>query len=143
MKFDSFIKYAGSHGAILEAKNGDKWLFFGDVGMKIPEGKNVCGIVGKMPEEINILITTSDYNACELEKAFVPNKDSKPSELLRKFGNDDYEIDIPNKIFGFIERKDRTYISIHDDIDYDYTALLVTDDYSEEPDFKMIYIVKE
>lgn len=143
MKFNNFAKYAGSDGVIFEVENGDKWLFYGSAGMKIPEGKNVCGNITKMPEFVYKLINTNEIEPCELEGAFVPNKDSKPSELLRKFGKDVFEIDVPNKIYGFIESHDRTFIGIYDDYDNDYTALLVTDDYEDDPEFKMIYVVKD
>ena len=149
MKFDNFLKYAAGDGAILEAENGDKWLFYANVGMKIPNGKNVCGNVSVMPEAINDLIEYDDYVPCELKSAYVPNADSKPSELIRRFercGADEDNnlfIDVPNKIFGFIERKDETFINEIVTDEYRYVALLVTDDYGDDREFKMIYIEKD
>lgn len=149
MKFDNFLKYAAGDGAILEAENGDKWLFYANVGMKIPNGKNVCGSVSVMPDAINDLIEYDDYVACELKSAYVPYADSKPSSLIRRFegcGSDEdgnLFIDVPNKIFGFIERKDETFINEIVTDDNRHVALLVTDDYGDDREFKMIYIEKE
>lgn len=150
MKFDKFVKYAGGNGLIEEAHNGDKWLFYNGIGMKIPEGKNAYGNETMMPGGIDDLIYEyDDYDVCELKTAFVPNADSKPSELLRRFaskpknGSEPLMIDIPNKVFGFIEKSDRTFINECGIGEDDYTVLLVTDDYGEVEEFKMIYIVKE
>ena len=66
MKFDNFVKYAGSNGTIMEADNGDKWLFYNSIGMKIPEGKNVCGNEIVMPSFIyDLIYTYDDYDACD------------------------------------------------------------------------------
>lgn len=144
MKFDNFCKFAGSDGVILVAPNGKKWLCYGKTGMLIPENKNVCGNVANMPDYLTELIYEAEYEACELTSAFVPNPDSKPSELMRMFTGMHNTIDISNKAFGFIEKKDSTYIATYEDEETSYTALLVTDDYNEDDlEFKMIYIVKE
>lgn len=146
MKFNAFMKYAGSDGTIIEASNGDKWLYFNNTAMKIPEGKNVCGNIAKMPDFVDEMIYHEDYEYCELTNAYVPNATSKPSELMRTFStvyaHEMESIDVPNKIYGFIEAKNETYISGYSDDDCDYTALLVTDDYGEDKEFKMIYVVK-
>lgn len=149
MKFDSFVKYAGSDGTILEAENGDKWLCYDSIAMKIPEGRSVCGKSYSMPIYIEQLIYIyEDYDAAELTDAFVPTPHSKPSELMRKFSGGDLEIDITNKAFGFIEKKDFTYINeveiLEDNGDTKrYKALLVSNDYGDDKEFKMIYLVKE
>ena len=148
MKFDNFVKYAGSNGTIFEASNGDKWLFFNSIGMKVPDGRNVCGNLTAMPDWIEELITSDDYDATTLYQAFVPSADSKASELMRRyqsisyFGEQKLLIDISNKAYGFIEKKDDVYCNSieHDDVFYD--ALLITDDYGDEKEFKMICIVK-
>ncbi len=151
MKFDSFLKYAGGDGVILTAECGEKWLFFDKIGMRIPEGKGVLGTVAKMPEYLEDLIYDREVVACELTQAYVPRCDSKPSELKRVFtGAHGLSIDISNKAFGFIEKKDDTYITDvgvvdeHDDSTR-YVALLITDDYGdvEDLEFKMIVIHKE
>lgn len=144
MKFDNFCKFAGSDGVILVAPNNEKWLFYHNVGMLIPENKNVCGSVANMPDYLTELIYEADYEACELTSAYVPSPDSKPSELMRIFAGMHNTIDISNKAFGFIEKKDNTYVATYEDEETNYTALLVTDDYDEDDlEFKMIYIVKE
>lgn len=145
MKFDSFVKYAGGDGAILTAPDDSKWLFFDSVGMKIPEYKNVCGKESNMPDYVCELINETAFEPCGLTGAHVPYADSKPSELVRTFGDGGLSIDISNKAFGFIEKKDRTFISEYEGLDDDstYKALLVTDDYDEdEPEIKMIIIKK-
>lgn len=143
MKFNNFVKYAGSEGMIIESNNGEKWLLYGQTGMKIPETKNICGRVYRMPEYLEDALYNTEVEFCQLESAFVPNKDSKPSALLRRFSGEHYTIDIPNKIFGFIEISDLTYIVKVDEIDESYMVLLVTDDYDEDPVIKMFYIVKD
>lgn len=146
MKLNNFIKYVGGEGIIFEAKNGEKWLFYCGTGMKIPKGKNVTGTMFSMPECIENLLTDDQYEACTCTAAFLPSPDAKPSELMRKFRipADDLYIDIPNKVFGFIEKSDGTFINeYYTDDDDHYTALLVTDDYGDDRGFQMIYIVKE
>ena len=139
MKFDNFCKFAGSDGVILVAPNNEKWLFYHNVGMLIPENKNVCGSVANMPDYFTELLYEAGYEACELTSAYVPSPDSKPSELMRIFSGWHNTIDISNKAFGFIEKKDRTYIATYEDEETIYTALLVTDDYDEDDlEFKMI-----
>lgn len=152
MKFDSFLKYAGGDGVIFTAECGEKWLFFDKIGMRIPEGKGVLGTVAKMPEYLEDLIYDREVVACELSYAYVPRGDSKPSEIKRVFtGTHGLSIDISNKAFGFIEKKDNTYITDvcivgeHDNTTTTCIALLVTDDYGdvEDLEFKMIVIHKE
>lgn len=146
MKFDNFVKYAGSNGTIFEADNGDKWLFYDKVAMKIPEGRNVCGKSFEMPVYMDDLIYKyDDYYAAELTAAFVPNAYSKPSELMRKFTGGDLSIDIYNKAFGFIEKSDYTYINYgeYPQDNKTFTALLVSNDYGEDKEFKMIYLESE
>lgn len=149
MKFDSFVKYAGSDGIILQAANGDKWLFYDKVGMKIPENRSVCGKSLDIPLYMEQLIYTyEDYDAAELTAAFVPEAYSKPSELMRTFTGGELSIDLYNKAFGFIEKNDFTYINEVDDTDDNgnvtrYIALLVSNDYGDDKEFKMIYLVKE
>lgn len=143
MKFDNFVKYAGCNGTIFEAVNGDKWLYYDKVGMKIPEGRNVCGKSFKMPVYMEDLIYKyDDYEACELTAAFVPTATSKPSELMRTFSGFGFSIDLYNKAFGFIEKNDYTYINQVDYPEDDklFTALLVSSDYGEDKEFKMIYL---
>ena len=146
MKFDSFVKYAGGDGHIVTAPDQSKWLFFAGIGMKVPEYKNVCGGEINMPDYIDQLINEAEFKEAELTGAHVPHADSKPSELLRTFESNHGYIDISNKAFGFIEKKDRTLIAQYEGLDDDstYTALLVTDDYDEdEPEIKMIVVKKE
>ena len=143
MKFDNFVKYAGSNGIIFEANNDDKWLFYDKVAMKIPEGRNVCGRVLHMPVYMEDLIYKyDDYDYAELTAAFVPTAYSKPSELMRTFTSDDLSIDIYNKAFGFIEKKDCTCINAveYEEDDKKYVALLVSSDYGDDKEFKMIYV---
>lgn len=144
MKFDNFVKYAGSDGTILKADNGDTWLMFGKVGMKIPEGRAVCGKSFMMPQYMEDLIYKyDDYDSAELTAAFVPQAYSKPSELMRKFTGGELYIDVPNKIFGFIEKNDQTYVNYLETEDKNITVLLVTSDYGSEKEFKMIYLESE
>lgn len=145
MKFDSFVKYAGGNGLIETAPDKSKWLFFDGIGMKVPEYKNVCGKEYTMPDYIDKLINEAEFREAELIDAHVPHADSKPSELLRTFGGRGLSIDITNKAFGFIEKKDRTLMAEYEGLDDDssYIALLVTDDYDEDdPEIKMIITEK-
>lgn len=144
MKFDNFCKYAGSNGVILVAPNDEKWLFYHNVGMLIPDKKNVCGQVANMPDYITQLVYDLEYEACELTGAYLPDPYAKTSELIRHFTSRDNSVDITNKAFGFIESGDLTYMSHYEDIDTSYTALLVTNDYSDNnAKFKMICIERE
>lgn len=145
MKFDNFVKYAGSDGILFEATNGDKWLFYDKVGMKIPEGRSVCGKVSSLPYYMEKLIYTyDDYDEARLTAAYVPEPYSKPSELMRTFSGGDLSINLYNKAFGFIEKKDSTYINAIDiEEEAIYTALLVSNGFGDEMEFGMIYIDKE
>lgn len=146
MKFDNFVKYAGSNGTIFEVDNGDKWLYYDHVGMKIPQGRNVCGSKPLiMPEYMKDLIYKyDDYEDAELTAAYVPDKYSKPSELMRTFSDGELSIDLYNKAFGFIEKNDRTFInSVYEADDRRYTALLVGAGYGDDLRFKMIYLESE
>ena len=146
MKFDNFVKYAGGDGTIFKGANGKQWLFYNHIGMKIPEGRSVCGTAHPMPGYMSDLIYKyDDYDAAELTAAHVPNAYSKPSELLRTFTGGDLSIDLYNKAFGFIEKNDYTYINA---VEYEgdnkrFTALLVSNDYGDDKEFKMIYLESE
>lgn len=141
MRFDKFVKHVGIDGMILKAENGDKWLWYGNVGMKIPENKNVSGVIHDMPEWLEDVIYNEDVKACELKRAYVPFADSKPSELLREFANNlNMSIAISNKTFGFIERSDKTDICEFEVSDDKHTALLVADEFSYEDEFQMCVI---
>lgn len=147
MKFDSFTKYAGGYGSILTAKSGDKWLFFEGIGMKIPMYCTVCGTPGKMSESIEkLLYEFADFDSAKLTDAYLPEPYSKPSEVKRVFSGGGLNIDITNKAFGFIEKKDHTYINEYENDDGErYTVLLVSDMLADGDavDFKMVYVVKE
>lgn len=138
MKFDNFVKYVGADGIILETSVNDKWLFCGSVGMLIPENRNVCGRIETMPEYIENLIDC-DCEPVELVEAVLPKPDSKPSELLRVFEGKNTIINIRNKTFGFIEKSNRTFGAAFTKEGEINSALLVTDDYSENDfEIKMI-----
>lgn len=147
MKFDSFTKYAGGYGSILTAKNGDRWLFFEGIGMKIPKYCSVCGTPGKMSESVEKLIYEfDDFDRANLTDAYLPEPYSKPSEVKRVFSGGSLNIDITNKAFGFIEKKDFTYINVYENDDEEkYTVLLVSGGLADGDDaeFEMVYVVKK
>lgn len=130
MKFDKFVKRSGTHGSIVQSKDGDKWLICGDVAMVIPAGVNVLATEiseGKPMFEAIIHANTED-DVLELVRATIP-ADGKVKDIVRIFATEDgeNEIQIRNENFGLIEKADRlVYLQIDDDVE-EHEFILITD----------------
>lgn len=110
MKFEKFLKGCGAYGRILTRENGDKWLVYGGVGMRVPVGVvNLLGAgdVGeKVKKIVEALIKADTDDKVTLTRATV-EKDGKASDIVRVFGDGlDIEIGIHNADFGLLEKTD-------------------------------------
>lgn len=110
MKFEKFLKGCGTYGQILTRANGDKWLWSGGVGMKIPAGVvNLLGSgeVGEKTKKILEAIVKADTDDKVFLKRAVIEKDGKASDIIRVFGDmGEIEVGIYNSNFGLLEKSD-------------------------------------
>ena len=110
MKFEKFLKSAGTHGQVYTRDNGDKWLICGGIGMKIPVGvENLLGS-GEVSEKtkaiIEGLIKADTDDRVVLTRAQI-TADGKASDIIRVFGDRlDIEVGIYNAAFGLLEKAD-------------------------------------
>ena len=138
MKFEKFLKMTAGRGVIVDREDGEKWLLFDGVLMRIPDGVNIIAAL-RMEESEFITRIFQEYarDNCagsELTGAELDPPDASASKVMRIFtDNDGGEIGISNKYFGLIERGD-TVINVYDDeySDDEPAALMVTDFDSSE-----------
>lgn len=109
MKFEKFVKGCGTYGQVYKRPNGEKWLICDGVGMLIPHGvDNLLG-VGEVSEKIKKLveglIMADTDDRVDLTRATV-SADGKAKDIIRWFGDDNYNIGINNADFGLLEKKD-------------------------------------
>lgn len=142
MKFEKFAKYAGCNGRIITMEDGEKWLFYDNIGMKIPDERQVCA-VSNIKVEFLEQVLKSEKEVARLTNAVLPNPNDKASELLRVYtSNTEKSIKISNKAFSFIDDDtDMTFITSIITDKAEYKALLVTDELKSE-EVKMIYIIE-
>ena len=133
MKFEKFLKMTAGRGVIVDREDGEKWLLFDGVLMRIPDGVNIIAAL-RMEESEFITRIFQEYarDNCagsELTGAELNPPDASASKVIRIFtDNDGGEIGISNKYFGLIERGD-TVINVYDDeySDDEPAALMVTE----------------
>ena len=140
MKFEKFLKNVGTRGIIVNSTKYGKFLLFGNVMLRIPDGVNIMASFTKiMPEwQETIFRDFRDgyITEAELTDAALPTPDATPSQIKRIF-EDAYDgrIAIDNKTFGVIERSDRTYIypeDYEDNNNANVSALLVTTGHGDD-----------
>lgn len=137
MKFEKFLKSAGSHGLIFTRTNEDKWLICGGIGMKVPKGVNLMWS-GEVPEKVKDLViglvNADTDDKVHLTRAAVP-AGGKASDIVRVFGDElDIEVGISNADFGLLEKTDINLAEVEvfesglEYLDGKYLVVLDTDD---------------
>ena len=132
MKFEQFAKNTIPYGCTIDMGKKGKWLRYGNVYMKIPEYVGSIGNVvshdGILELVLNVMEVTE---TADLIDAYLPEPDSKASEIVRVFENlkETMRVEMSNKTFGIIEKKDMCFIdstiAAFDKKDKRVTALLV------------------
>lgn len=137
MKFEKFLKMTAGKGVIVDRGDGEKWLLFDGVLMRIPDGVNIIAPL-RMDEPRFVTHVFEEYDdenifTAELTNAILPTPDASASKVIRIFTDSDGgEIGVTNKYFGIIER-DNDVVTVYDD---DYStdkpaALLILTGYGE------------
>lgn len=137
MKFEKFLKMTAGKGVIVDRGDGEKWLLFDGVLMRIPDGVNIIAPL-RMDEPRFVTHVFEEYDdenisTAELTNAILPTPDASASKVIRIFTDSDGgEIGVINKFFGIIER-DNDVVTVYDD---DYStdkpaALLILTGYGE------------
>ena len=133
MKFEKFLKMTAGRGVIVDREDGEKWLLFDGVLMRIPDGVNIIAAL-RMEESEFITRIFQEYArdncaSAELTGAELDPPDASASKVIRIFtDNDGGEIGISNKYFGLIERGD-SVVNVYDDeySDDEPAALMVAE----------------
>lgn len=136
MKFEKFLKMTAGHGVIVERKDGEKWLLFDGVLMRIPEGVNIIAALRMdEPQFISNIFGEYDYeniSTTELTNAILPTPDASASKVIRIFTDSDGgEIGVTNKYFGIIEKGDDAVTVYDEEYSDNPVALLVLTGYGE------------
>ena len=111
MKFESFAKSCIPYGHTVQV-DGKNYLTDGRAFMLIP---NTIGTIGKVYKDdgllYNILLDSElPTRFADLIDAKLPRPNSKGSEIIRVYGDDYNIVNIPNDLFGKIERADACII---------------------------------
>lgn len=111
MKFKKFVKAIGSEGIVYNRPNGERWLAFENIFMKIPE--DIRSITSEeitdMPENIeNIIRYDSFTEPCMLHRAVMPYADGVIKDCVRIYATENAlcKLAIDNTAYALIERKD-------------------------------------
>ncbi len=141
MKFEKFLKMTAGHGVIVERKDGEKWLLFDGVLMRIPDGVNIIAAL-RMDEPQFISDIFEEYadeniSTAELTNAILPTPDASASKVIRVFNDSDGgEIGVANKYFGIIE-KGNDVVTVYDEEYSDNpVAILVLTGYGENEEIE-------
>lgn len=127
MKFESFAKSCIPYGHTVQI-NGKNYLSDGRAFMLIPKNIGTIGKVYKDDSLLDSILVDSDLpeKFAELIDAKLPKPNSKGSEIIRVFGDGKNIVNIPNDLFGKIERSDQCIIVTYwGEDDCERCALLV------------------
>lgn len=129
MKFEKFLKMTAGRGVIVDREDGGKWLLFGEVLMRIPDGVNIIAAL-RMDDKPFINHVFNEYaddaifNA-ELTGAKLPTPDASASKVIRIFTDiDGGEFGVTNKGFALIEKGDSVY-TVYDEAHNDEQPVAV------------------
>ena len=130
MKFEKFLKMTAGKGVIIDHKDGEKWLLFNGVLMRIPDGVNVIAALRmETPKFVENIINAYYYNeisTAELTNAILPTPDASASKIVRIWNDaDGGEIGIENKYFGLIEKDNSVMTAYDNGYDPDNPAALL------------------
>lgn len=111
MKFQKFVKALGSDGIVFNRKNGERWLAFDRVFMKIPEDIRsiTASEITDMPDSVEGIINFDSFtDPCELHKAVMPYADGVIKDCVRIYATENVlnTVAIDNSSYALIERKD-------------------------------------
>ena len=110
MKFEKFLKGVGTHGEVVEVREGEKWLVCEGVGMIIPRG--VDNLLGKKwPEEygsvVDVIANAELDDPLTLKEAVILDPTGNASAIYRVFETDlGDRVGIINADYGLLEKKD-------------------------------------
>ena len=143
MKFEKFLKMTAGHGVIVERKDGEKWLLFDGVLMRIPDGVNIIAAL-RMDEPQFISDIFEEYadeniSTAELTNAILPTPDASASKVIRVFNDSDGgEIGVANKYFGIIEKGNDVATVYDEEYSDNPVAILVLTGYGENEEIEGI-----
>lgn len=143
MKFEKFLKMTAGHGVIVERKDGEKWLLFDGVLMRIPDGVNIIAAL-RMDEPQFISDIFEEYadeniSTAELTNAILPTPDASASKVIRVFNDSDGgEIGVANKYFGIIEKGNDVATVYDEEYSDNPVAMLVLTGYGENEEIEGI-----
>lgn len=136
MKFEKFLKMTAGRGVIVDRGDGEKWLLFDGVMMKIPDDMNVIAPLTMGGKEF-IDHVFDEYNeenisTADLTGAVLPTPDASASKVVRVFTDaDGGEIRVQNKYFGLIEKSDDVVTVYDDEYSDNPVALLILTGYGD------------
>lgn len=136
MKFEKFLKMTAGRGVIVDRGDGEKWLLFDGVLMRIPDAMNIIAALtmNDKPFIYHIFNEYDDENisTADLTGAVLPTPDASASKIVRIFTDSDGgEIGVQNKYFGLIERGDDVVTVYDDDYNDKPAALLILTGYGD------------
>lgn len=140
MKFEKFLKMMGGRGVVVDRGNGEKWVLFNGVMLRVPDGTNVIEAftMGDKPFINHVFNEYADENisTAELTGAILPEPDASASKVIRVFSDaDGGKIGITNKAFSLIEKSDEVVTAYDQEYnDENPVALVILNGYdtSEE-----------
>lgn len=149
MKFEKFLKMTAGKGVIVEYADGEKWLLFDGVLVKIPDGMNVIAAL-RMDEPQFVKHIFDEYDdenisTAELTNAILPEPDAPASKIVRIWKDaDGGEIGIENKYFGIIEKYNSIMTVYDNEYDPDTpAALLILTGYGDNEEIEGIIFDKD
>lgn len=130
MKFEKFLKMTAGRGVIVDRGDGEKWLLFDGVLMRIPDAMNIIAALTMNDKPfINHIFNEYDdenISTADLTDAALPTPDATASKVVRIFTDaDGGKIGVQNKYFGLIERGDDVVTIYDEDYDPDSPAALL------------------
>jgi hypothetical protein len=123
MKFEKFLKGVGTHGEVVEVREGEKWLVCQGVGMMIPKGvDNLLGSNARDDEDgladmVKLITLVELDDPLTLEEAILIDPAGGAKDIYRVFetalGD---RVGITNGDYGLLERKDAlSYFEVETD----------------------------
>lgn len=110
MKFEKFIKKAMPYVCTVMYRE-EAWCKCGKVYAKIPEHLGNIGMVDKSDKILEAAVDGEYGSEAELVKAILDTPDGKAKDIIRIFSDGELHFNVPNELFGLIERYDQIFIS--------------------------------
>lgn len=112
MKFEKFLKGVGTHGEVVEVREGEKWLICEGVGMMIPKGvDNLLGSNTKVDDSLQGMVYLVSNvvldDPLKLVDAVINEPSGNAKDIYRIFETDlGDRVGIINGDYGLLEKKD-------------------------------------